>query len=63
MGRHIIDRTPLRDTGERLRQFLRIDRAAAPHPAALQLQTLPQKDTDDGRRLVQYLRIDRGRRA
>ena len=63
MTRHIIDRDTLRDTGLRLKQFLRIDREQGLHPAVVRLHATRARAEDDGQRLAQYLRIERGRNA
>jgi hypothetical protein len=63
MTRHIIDREALRDSGLRLRQFLRIDRESGRHPAVVRLHATRRHAEDAGARLVQFLRIERGRQA
>ncbi len=63
MTRHIIDRDTLRDTGLRLREFLRIDREAGLHPAVVKLHATQRHAEDDGQRLRHYLRIERGHSA
>jgi hypothetical protein len=63
MTRHIIDRETLRDTGLRLREFLRIDRESGLHPAVVRLHAMQHHAEDDGARLAHYLRIERGRTA
>lgn len=63
MTRHIIDRDTLRDTGLRLREFLRIDRESGRHPAAVKLHATRRHAEDEGQRLRHFLRIERGRSA
>jgi hypothetical protein len=63
MTRHIIDREALRDSGLRLRQFLRIDRESGLHPAVVRLHATQRHAEDKGARLAHYLRIERGRSA
>jgi hypothetical protein len=63
MTRHIIDRESLRDSGLRLREFLRIDREAGRHPAVVRLHATQRHAEDAGARLAHYLRIERGRTA
>lgn len=63
MARHIIDRDTLRDTGLRLREFLRIERQGGLHPAVLRLHAGQGRATEDRLRLQHFLRIQRGHRA
>jgi len=66
MTRHIIDRETLRDTGLRLREFLRIDRESGEggrHPAVVRLHSQRPHAENAATRLAQYLRIARGRDA
>ncbi len=63
MTRHIIDRDTLRDTGLRLREFLRIDRESGLHPATVKLHANQRHAEDEGQRLRHFLRIERGRSA
>lgn len=63
MTRHIIDRETLRDSGRRLREFLRIDRESGRHPAVVRLHSQRPHSENEGTRVAQYLRIARGRDA
>ncbi len=63
MTRHTIDRETLRDTGRRLKEFLRIDRESGRHPAVVRLHSQRPHAENEGMRLVQYMRIARGRGA
>jgi hypothetical protein len=62
MTRHVIDKSTLRDTAQRVREFLRIDRQAGLHPAVRALHVRVQ-DERGSARLEQYLRIERGRQS
>lgn len=60
MTRHILDR-PRRHSGQRLEQFLALERADQPHPAS---RILHQRKRDDAApRLAIYTRIERRKEA
>lgn len=61
MQRHMIDRTKPRSDAARLREFLRIERAAGPVRAVLAAQR--RQMTRDGLRMTAFLRVARGQTA
>lgn len=60
MSRHILDR-PRSGAGNRLEQFLALERASQPHPASRQLHQ--RKRNDKAPRLAIYTRIERRKEA
>ena len=61
MTRSLIDHPRALDAGRRLREFLRIDRAAGLHPAVLSLHVRVRDNPALDARTREYLRIARGR--
>jgi hypothetical protein len=61
MTRSLIVHPRVLDAGRRLREFLRIDRAAGLHPAARALHVRVQDNPAQDARTREYLRIARGR--
>jgi hypothetical protein len=60
MSRHLADRPRLDGAASRLRRFLHLERAEAPHPAARALHARRPALPTEGR-LKPFLRILRGR--
>lgn len=60
MTRHILDR-PRSNSGNRLEQFLALERANQPHPSSLILHQRKRDDTAP--RLAIYTRIERRKEA
>ncbi len=61
MKRSPLDHPRVADAGRRLREFLRIDRAAGLHPAIRALHVRVQETPAHDPRTREFLRIARGR--
>ena len=62
MQRHVLDKPKPRDEAIRMREFLRLARAAGDHPSPRALHRRP-KDERSEARLRAFTRIERGRTA